>query len=158
MACPFLSGLSLLPTVRKSISMGCNQISIQPGHPSVLLTRFQHIWRACSCVFRTSLLSSVQPSWTTWPFRIASQGILSISLWNRPKFAHWKSKVAVLVTSLHFSKTWEPDHYVINVPKMALSPYNTCKFFSISKQQTQQGILLFESFNQLCQGVFIHTL
>ena len=54
----------------------------------------------CSCVFKTSSLKNVQPSWTTLPFRTFSQGTLSTSILNRPKSALWKSMVLVSLTPL----------------------------------------------------------
>lgn len=53
-----------------------------------------------SCAFKTSFLKSYQPSSTPLPCRKVSQGILSISLLNRPKSAQQKSKVAILLTPL----------------------------------------------------------
>ncbi|GAB0203293.1 mitochondrial enolase superfamily member 1 [Grus japonensis] len=61
---------------------------------------FWHIGTACFCAFKISFLKNAQPSWTTLPFRTASQGTLSTRPLNRPKSALYKSKVAVLLTPL----------------------------------------------------------
>lgn len=76
--------------------MSCNQTSL---FTQVCLLPhwfiFCQMGMACSCVFKNSLLNSVQPSWISWLLRTSSKGTLLNSLWSR-----LKSKVAVLLMPL----------------------------------------------------------
>lgn len=70
------------------------KVSVKPGWSCFPLPHpLEHINRLL-CAFRTSVLKNVNPCWTLLPFRTLFQEWLSNRSLNRPKSAHWKSKVS----------------------------------------------------------------
>ncbi|KAJ7419948.1 Transcription factor EC [Willisornis vidua] len=79
----------------------------------------------------TPLLMQRTSSWTPFPFRTTSKGILSMSLLNRPKSALWKSKSSSADPSPHFSKNQKLCHLRITVPRSASNYHIIHQSFSV---------------------------
>lgn len=110
---------------------------------------------ACSYVFKISFLKTVQPSWTLFPFRTATQGTPPTSLLNNPKSALQKSKETVPLTPLlTFPRIKN------SITSWSLRPRRppTTSPFSVHKQKLQQGTFPSWVTHQLCQEVTFHTL